>query len=130
MTPPPPRFLTTRQVLRLHARQIARYGGSAGVRDIELLESALAQPQQSFGGQYVHDDLAAMATAYVYHIVKNHPFVDGNKRTGAYAGLFFLEINGASLTPVPQELGDLVLAVAEGNATKEQVAAFFRDRMS
>ena len=129
MRPPPPKFLTTRQVLRLHARQIARYGGSAGVRDIELLESALAQPQQSFGGQYVHDDLAAMATAYVYHIVKNHPFVDGNKRTGAYAGLFFLEINGASLTPVPQELGDLVLAVAEGNATKEQVAGFFRDRM-
>ena len=128
--PPPPKFLTTRQVLRLHARQIATYGGSSGVRDIGLLESALAQPHQSFGGQYVHDDLAAMAAAYVYHVVKNHPFVDGNKRTGAYAGLFFLEINGTSFKPVPKEFGDLVLAVAEGSATKEQVAAFFRDRMS
>jgi death-on-curing protein len=129
MTPPSPRFLTTRQVLRLHARQIAKYGGSPGVRDIGLLESALAQPKQSFGGQYVHEDLPAMAAAYVYHVVKNHPFVDGNKRTGAYAGLFFLEVNGLSLTPVPQEFGDLVLAVAEGSATKEQVAAFFRDRI-
>src|SRR5688572_27868863 len=126
MTAPPPKFLTTRLVLRLHARQIARYGGSPGVRDIGLLESALAQPKQSFGGQYVHDDLAAMAAAYVYHVVKNHPFVDGNKRTGAYAGLFFLAINGTSITLVPQEFGDLVLAVAEGSVTKEQIAAFFR----
>ena len=130
MMPPPPKFLTTRQVLRLHARQIATYGGSSGVRDIGLLESALAQPHQSFGGQYVHDDLAAMAAAYVYHVVKNHTFVDGNKRTGAYAGLFSLEINGTSFKPVPKEFGDPVLAVAEGSATKEQVAAFFRDRMS
>jgi death-on-curing protein len=119
MTAPHPRFLTTRLVLRLHARQIAKHGGSAGARDIGLLESALAQPKQSFGDQYVHDDLAAMTAAYVYHIVKNHPSVDGNKRTGAYARLFFLEINGSSLTPVPQEFGDLVLAAAEGKAMKE-----------
>jgi death-on-curing protein len=99
------------------------------VRDLGLLESALAQPKQSFGGQYVHDDVASMAPAYVYHIVENYPFVDGNKRTGAYAGLFFLEINGTRIAPVPQEFGDLVLAAAEGTATKEQIAAFFRDRV-
>jgi death-on-curing protein len=80
MTPmPPPRFLTIDEILDLHADQIRRYGGSHGVRDRGLLDSALAMTSQAFGGQYGHPDLPAMAAAYLYHLVRNHPFVDGNK---------------------------------------------------
>ncbi len=75
-------FLTLEDVLEIHALQLARYGGADGLRDPGLLESALAQPQASFGGDFVHESLFAMAAAYLFHIVSNHAFVDGNKRTG------------------------------------------------
>jgi len=118
----PPRFLTVDEILDLHADQIRRYGGSPGVRDRGLLDSALAMPSQGFGGQYVHPDLPAMAAAYLYHLVRNHPFVDGNKRIGAIAADVFLLLNGMELTLTPNELVDTVLAVATGSLSKDDLA--------
>ena len=82
------RFVDIDESLRIHARQIDRFGGDSGVRDRGLLESALAMPRASFGGQFVHDDLVAMAGAYLYHLCKNHAFVDGNKRVALAVTLY------------------------------------------
>jgi death on curing protein len=121
-----PLFLTLDEVLQLHASRIERYGGSDGVRDIGILESALATPQSGFGGQYFHPDAPQMAAAYLYHIVCNHPFVDGNKRTGLAAAIVFLEMNGINLIADEDAEIELTLSVAEGKATKDQVAEYFR----
>ena len=86
-----PLFLTLAQVLQVHAYQIEQHGGSVALLDVGLLESAIAMPRQSFGNQYVHEDLAAMAAAYLFHITKNHSFEDGNKRTGVHTALVFLD---------------------------------------
>lgn len=119
-------FLTTEAVQRIHEDQIQRYGGSLGVRDMGLLESAVAMPQAGFGGQYFHTDVFEMAAAVLFHLVKNHPCVDGNKRVSAMAAYAFLELNGKSLDAPEKEFGDTVLAVAEGKAAKSAVAEFFR----
>lgn len=121
-----PEFLEVADVLLLHADQVARYGGEEGVRDVGLLESALAQPKAAFGGQFLHADLFEMAAAYLLHIVKNHPFLDGNKRAGAVAALTFLDLNSVELDAPPGSLYDITLAVATGEADKPAAAAFFR----
>ena len=117
-------FLTLDEVLSLHADQIARYGGSALVRDVGLLESALAMPVATFGGELVHASLDEQAAAYLFYLVKNHPFVDGNKRTGLVAMLVFLGLNGRRLEAADEELTDLVLGVAAGRVSKADVAVF------
>jgi death-on-curing protein len=121
-----PTFLTLQEVLDLQEHQIAQYGGSLGVRDLGLLESALAMPQAQFGGAFLHEDLFMMAAAYLFHIVKNHPFVDGNKRAGLATTILFLNLNGRKLVADKDELTDLVLAVAQSQAGKEQIADFLR----
>jgi death on curing protein len=125
----PATFLTVEDVLLIHAYQVEHFGGDPAVLDRGLLESAVAQPQQSFAGEYLHPDLAAMAAAYLYHLVKNHAFADGNKRTGTQAGMVFLELNGFEPEYPVDETEQLVLGVAEGRVEKEEVAAFFRSRM-
>jgi death on curing protein len=125
-----PIFRTLDQVLRLHARQINELGGSEGVRDIELIKSAIAQPQLGSGGEYFHKSIAEMAAAYLFHLVKNHGFVDGNKRVGADAALTFPELNGVDTDTISEEeMGELTLAIAEGNADKRAAASFFRQRL-
>ena len=119
-------FLTLDDILESHLNQIDTYGGSHGIRDIGLLESAIAQPEASFGGQYLHADIFEMAAAYLYHLVMNHPFVDGNKRVGLEAALIFLEINDESLIANDDELVDLVLKTTAGQIGKRQIAEFFR----
>ena len=119
-------FLTLDDVLALHADQIARYRGSALVRDLGLLESALAMPAATFGGDFLHASLDEQAAAYLFHLVKNHPFVDGNKRTGLVAMLAFLGLNGRHLEAPDDDLTDLVFGVAEGRVTKAEVAVFVR----
>lgn len=119
-------FLTTEMVQTIHEDQIQRYGGTPGLRDMGLLESAVAMPQAGFGGQYFHTDLFEMAAAYFFHLIKNHPFMDGNKRVGAMAAYAFLELNGKSLDAPEKEFGDLALAVAGGKLAKSAVAEFFR----
>jgi death-on-curing protein len=124
----PALFLDIGQVLRIHLSMIERYGGEEGVRDIGLLHSALAMPQASFGGEPLHNDLFEMAAAYLYHIVQNHPFVDGNKRTGAAAALVFLAMNDVSIEADEEGLVALTLAVARGETGKTEIARFFRER--
>jgi death-on-curing protein len=87
-----PWFLDIDHTMRLHRSLIETYGGSEGIREVGLLHSALATPQSSFGGEFLHRDLFEMAAAYLYHIVQNHPFIDGNKRTGAAAAIIFLSM--------------------------------------
>lgn len=124
-----PIFLTLDEVLRLHSYQIEHFGGDIAIRDLALLESALAQPQQSFGGQFLHPDLASMAAAYLFHIVQNHPFVDGNKRTGTHAAIVFLEINDRELDLPTNETEAIVLQVAQGKIGKDEVTIFFRNQL-
>jgi death-on-curing protein len=121
-----PLFLTLAEVIELHRRGIEQFGGSPEIRDLGLLESALATPSAQFGGQFLHADLGSMGAAYLFHLVANHAFVDGNKRIGAVAARVFLLMNGAEFNPTEQEYGDLVLAVAAGQATKDQVTEFFQ----
>jgi death-on-curing protein len=121
-----PLFLGLEEVLEIHHDQIARYGGTDGIRDLGLLESALAVPQAGVGNQYFHSDIFEMAAAYLFHIVRNHPFVDGNKRTGIAAALVFLEMNGVEIRASDEALVKTVLAVAEGKLQKGALAEFFR----
>lgn len=121
-----PDFLELAEVLYIHADQIERYGGEASIRDAGLLEAALAMPRAMFEGEFLHRDLYAMAAAYLFHIVQNHPFVDGNKRTGAATALVFLEMNGVDVEADEDALVALVLDVAQGRADKARIAAFFR----
>jgi death-on-curing protein len=118
------------EVLESHAEQIALYGGADGIRDIGLLESALAQPAGMFAGEYLHIDVFEMAAAYLFHIVKNHPFVDGNKRTGLLAALLFLETNGYTVEIADELLVDLVSHTIQNRLTKPQIAEFFRNHVA
>ena len=120
------RFLTLETVLEQQELQLALYGGMNGVRERGLLDSALAQPMASFGGQYLHTDLYQMAAAYLYHLALNHAFIDGNKRIATAATLLFLEINGLMVEASDDELVNLVLETAQGNRTKQEIADFFR----
>jgi death-on-curing protein len=97
-----------------------------GVRDNGLLESALAAPQSGFGGHYLHGDLFEMASAYLFHLVQNHPFLDGNKRVGVAAALTFLLLNGIETKIPNQLLVQMVLSVAQGKMDKPAIAEFFR----
>lgn len=123
------RFLSLADALELHADQVERYGGDPGLRDQGLLESALAQPRASFDGRPLHSDLFEMAAAYLFHIVQNHPFMDGNKRAGVVAALVFLIDNGREVEAAPGELYELTIGVASGTIRKPEVADFFRSRV-
>ena len=124
-----PEFLDIEDVLEIHTVQLTRFGGSAGMRDQGLLESALAQPMAAFGDKYLHSDLSEMAAAYLFHIVSNHPFVDGNKRTGLIAALTFLDINDIAIEAEEPEFEKLTMAVARGESDKDAIAEFFRQHI-
>ncbi len=119
-------FLSLDEVVEIHRDMIERYGGRAGIRDMGLLQSAVAVPQASFGGKYLHSDLFEMAAAYLFHLVQNHPFLDGNKRTGAVAAFIFLKLNGWTLTAPDTDFEPIVLGVAQGKLGKDVVAEFLR----
>ena len=107
-------FLTLDDVIAIHRDQIERYGGTLGIRDWGLLQSAIAMPKASFGGQFLHTDIYEMAATYLFHLVQNHPFIDGNKRVGAAAADVFLMLNDLQLVVDEDAYGDLVLSVAQG----------------
>lgn len=112
-------FLSVEDVLLLHADTIDVDGGLHGVRDHGLLDAAVAMPRQQFGGAFLHEDLAAMAAAYLFHIARNHPFVDGNKRAAVMSALAFLLANGIKFSLAPQELEAMTRQVAGGDLSKE-----------
>ncbi len=120
-----PDFLTIEDVLEIQREQIERYGGSHGLRDRGGLESALAVPQASFGGEWLHPTIPAMAAAYLFHLCQNHAFIDGNKRVGANAAIVFLFLNGWDLLVTEAELVDLVLRVASSQLGKPELTDIF-----
>ncbi len=122
---PTPNFVSKSMVLSIHARQIERFGGTPGVRDEGLLESDLAQPQATFGGQFLHPTISEQAAAYLYHIAMNHPFIDGNKRTAFAVMDTFLRLNGCALNLTDDRAYDLVMRVARGTMTKEELSTEF-----
>jgi death-on-curing protein len=119
-------FLTLAEVIEIHNDQIERYGGHPGIRDYGLLCSAVAMPEASFGGNYLHIDAFEMAAAYVFHICKNHPFFDGNKRTGLACCLVFLEMNGITILDDAGRLYQSVMAIAFGELDKAGMSKILR----
>lgn len=122
-------FLTTEEALEIHKHQIKMYGGMDGLRDAGLLDSALHQASAMAFGEYLHQDLAEMAAAYLFSVVKNHPFFDGNKRAGAAIAYVFLNLNGYRIVTAEEEFEKLVLSVADGTCQKAAVAEFVRNHM-
>lgn len=121
-----PTFLSLSKVLEIHQDQITRYGGSTGIRDLDLLKSALGMPAATFGGDFLHTNIFEMASAYLFHIVKNHPFVDGNKRTGTVSALVFLLLNGYSFESSENVLVDTVTKIACNKLDKSELAMFIQ----
>jgi death-on-curing protein len=118
--------LTVEIVQEVHAEAIARFGGSEGLRDLTLLESAVAAPQASFGGNSPYADLAEVACAYLFYLCRNHPFIDGNKRAALGVCIVFLRLNG--IGPAPDGAGweELTLGVASGKLDREQATRRLR----
>jgi len=119
-------FLTLSEVVDIHADQIARYGGSGGIRDMNLLSSAVAMPLASFSGGYIHNDIFEMAAAYAFHICQNHPFVDCNKRTALASALVFLDMNGKNIIDKTGRLYDAMMSIATGQLGKSEFANILR----
>lgn len=114
------------EVLALHAEGIARFGGSLGVRDPGLLQSALAMPEASFDGEWLHPTIEEMAAAYLFHLCKKHPFLDGNKRAALATAAVFLGLNGLSVIAPDDALYAMVIGVADGGVSKAEVAVFWK----
>lgn len=119
-------FLSLSEVLEIHRDQIDRYGGEGGTRDIGLLKSALGMPSATYGGEFLHTDIFEMAAAYLFHLSKNHPFIDGNKRVGGVAALVFLALNGYDFNAPEDDFAEMVLSTARGELDKADVALFLR----
>lgn len=120
------RFLSLDEVIALHAEQVRRFGGAPGLRDSALLESALAMPRATFDGEPLHPTLFEAAAAYLFHLARNHPFVDGNKRAALSTALVFLWLNGFRVEADDDALTELVLGVASGTVAKSEVAVFLQ----
>jgi death-on-curing protein len=121
-----PDFLELEDVLELHDEVLRRHGGQPGVRDLALLESAVAMPRGGVGEEWFHPDLWSMAAAYAFHIAENQPFLDGNKRTAIGAALVFLDLNGASISSADQELYDAMIGISARTVSKSQLATLLR----
>lgn len=120
-----PRFIDEAECRELHRRMLARYGGSDGIRERSLLASAVATPRAGMFGQYFHETLPAMAAALAFALLRNHPFVDGNKRVGFLASVVFLRRNGYELVAEEKELIDLFLRLAAGEVTKDYLIPWY-----
>jgi len=122
-------YLSIEQVLHIHALQIRRFGGTAGLRDRGALEAAVGRPQMTFGGEDLYPELAAKAATLMHSLVTNHPFVDGNKPLGAHAALLFIRVNGMRSLITPAELTEVTLSVARGELSAEALAIWLRQRL-
>ena len=124
-----PLWIDERDVITMHDRMLVLHGGASGLRDEGLLKSALARPQNlaAYGDA---PDLVGMAASYTAGIIKNHPFVDGNKRTGFVTGVLFLELNGYRFTATQEAAADMVLQLAAGKVSEGDYAMFLRDSVT
>jgi death on curing protein len=123
-----PHWLDARDALAIHDRQIAEHGGISGVRDSNLLDSALARPVNQWN--YGTNDLAALAAAYAYGVARNHPFADGNKRTAWVLARLFFALNGCVLTFDQGDATQTVLALAAGELSEEELTDWFREHLA
>ena len=121
-----PDFLTLEDVLLIHEQQLQRYGGSSGIRDQGLLESAIAQPSAGFGGAYLHGNLFEMAAAYAFHFAENQPFIDGNKRTALASALLFLDFNEIEIDDPTGRLYQAMINVSARKLDKPGLAKVFQ----
>jgi death-on-curing protein len=122
-------YLSVVQILALHRALVRAYGGTGTLRDRGALESAVARPAMTFGGDDLYADLASKAAALMHSLVLNHPFVDGNKRIGIAAAEYFLEANEHDLVAGDEELEPFTLEVAKGAVSVEALAIWFRQRL-
>jgi death-on-curing protein len=120
-----PRWVTYEQIIAIHARQLRRFGGAAGLRDETMLRSALERPVNKW--QYEQAGLPVLAAAYAYGLAKNQAFVDGNKRAAFMAMLTFLRRNGVNFAPQPAHATAIILALAAGEVSEESLARWIRD---
>jgi death-on-curing protein len=118
--------LTVAIVREVHAEAVAKFGGSDGVRDMALLESAVAAPQASYSGQSVYADVTEIAAAYLFYLCRNHPFIDGNKRTALGACIVFLRLNGIEPKTDSAEWEELTLAVAASDLDRDETTVRLR----
>jgi death-on-curing protein len=121
-------FLTLEEVKLIQINQINRYGGIHGLRDEKLLDSAINYPRATFDKKYLHPDIYHMASSYMYAIIKNHPFLDGNKRTGLIVAILFLAYNDIFINAHNDELFDLTIAMTQSKITESEAAAFFEQK--
>lgn len=124
-----PRFITLEEAIFFHEEELRQAGGSEGVRDPEGLKAALSSPKATFGSSFLMADVFEMAAAYVESICARHPFVDGNKRTGAVCALTFLLLNGYEIDEIyDEELADKILDLVTHNIDRHGLADYFRIR--
>lgn len=123
-------YLSIDQILEIHQAQIETFGGSTGLRDRGSLESAVARPAMTFGGEDLYPEIADKAAALMHSLVMNHAFVDGNKRVGAAAAELFLDLNGYRLAASDEDFEEITLTVARGELDAERLAIWFRQRIS
>ena len=119
------KFLTLAEILIILEDQIRNYGGLFGVRDLNLLSSAIFMPESSFDGNYLHETIPSMAAAYCYHLCQNHPFLDGNKRVALASSLVFLDINGYELNCDEEILYQKIMDVAGSEIKKDELVKFY-----
>ena len=119
-------YLTIEQAIELHDEMLKRYGGLPGIRDKNLLWSAIDAPKAAMFGQEMYPSVYEKAATYLYHLVCNHPFNDANKRTGFAVTLVFLEVNNAKQAFQKEDLENLVIEVAKGKETKERITKFLK----
>ena len=122
-----PKFIEKGDVLNIHNKQINLYGGLLGIRDEGLLDSAIYQPQASFGGEFLHPTIVEQAAAYLFHITNNHAFVDGNKRTAFDVMVTFLNLNDYELNMTPEAAYQLTIKVADSKVSKEELIDILTD---
>lgn len=124
-----PEFLQIADILEIHQILIELFGGMSGIRDEGLLESALSQPQATFFGELLHPTIHEQAAAYLYHLAKNHPFLDGNKRTAYGAMETFLRLNGYNIDLSNEQAYNMVMQVAQGEMSKEALSSLLEQHI-
>lgn len=122
-------FINIEEIIKFQKLLINEFGGSHGIRDKGLLESACTQPQIKVFGKHVHQTIYDMAAAYMFHLIKNHPFVDGNKRVGAFISTLFLEYNLGELEISNENLYKITMQTANSKISKKKIAKFFKDQI-
>lgn len=120
------KFLTVEQIIEIHDAFLEDHGGLPGIRDKGLLISAVEMPRASMFGEYLHKTIYDKAAAYLFHLVQNHPFNDGNKRTGALTTILFLEENGIKIAFSDESYEEFVINIAKGQKNKEEIAYFLK----